>query len=86
MVSSSFTEVNNDQAASSDPGLFFSNHIYGQRCNLSKLVQSQISVNSSVGLQQVIQLVSNSLLQQSFLSTHPVLDNPNTGSVVPVTS
>ena len=28
MVSSSFTGVNNGQAASSDPGLYFSNHIH----------------------------------------------------------
>ena len=54
--------------------------------NLSKLVQSQISVNNPVGLQQVIQPFSNNLPQQTFLSTHPVLGNPNTGSVVPVTS
>ena len=50
MVSSSFTGVNNVQAASSDPRLYFSNHIYGQRHNLSILVQSQISVNNPVGL------------------------------------
>ena len=85
-VSSSFTGVNNGQAASSDPGLYFSNHIHGQRHNLSNLVQSQISVNNPVGLQQVLQPVFNNLPQQTFLSTHPVLGNPNTGSVVPVTS
>ena len=84
MVSLSFTGVNNGQAASSDPGMFFSNHIHGQRHNLSNLVQSQISVNNPVGLQQVIHPVSNNL--QNFLSTHPVLGNPNTGSVVPVIS
>ena len=78
--------VNNAQAASSDPRLYFSNHIHGQRLNLSKLVQSQFSVTNPVGLQQVIEPVSNSLPQQTFLSTHPVLGNPNTGSVVPVTS
>ena len=33
-----------------------------------------------------IQPVSNNLPQQIFLSTHPVLDNPSIGSVVPVTS
>ena len=38
MVSSSFTGVNKVQAASIDPGLYFSNHIHGQRHNLSKLV------------------------------------------------
>ena len=86
MVSSSFTGVNNGQAASSDPGLYFSNHIHRQRHILSNLVQSQISVNNPVGLQQVIQPLSNNLPQQTFLSTHPVLGNPNTGSVVPVTS
>ena len=59
MVSSSFTGVNNGQAASSDPGLYFSNHIHGQRLSLSNLVQSQISVNNPVGLKQVIQPVSN---------------------------
>ena len=59
MVSSSFTGVINGQAASSDPGLYFSNHIHGQRHSLSNLVQSQISVNNPVGLQQVIQPVSN---------------------------
>ena len=85
MVSSSFTGVNNGQAASSDPELYFSNHIHGQRHNLSNLVESQISVNNPVGLQQVIQPVSNNLPQQTFLFTHPVLVNPNTGSV-PVTS
>ena len=88
MVSSSFTGVNIDQAASSDPGLYYSNHIHGQQHNLSNLVRSQLSVNNSIGLQQkqVIQPVSNNLPQQTFLSTHPVLGNPNTGSVVPVTS
>ena len=50
------------------------------------LVQSQISVNNPVGLQQVIPPVSNNLPQQTFLSTHPVLGNRKTGSVVPVTS
>ena len=49
------------------------------------MVRSQVSVNNPVGLQQVIQPVSNNLPQQTFLSTHPVLGNPNTGSVVPVT-
>ena len=86
MVSSNFTGVNKGQADSSDPGLYFSNHIHGQQHNLSNLVQSQISVNNPVGLQQVIQPVSNNLPQQTFLSNHPVLGNPNTGSVVPVTS
>ena len=66
LVSSSFTGVNNDQAASNDPGLYFSKHICGQRHNLSNLVQSQISVNNPVGLQQIIQLVSNNLPQQTF--------------------
>ena len=78
--------MNNGQAASSDPGLYYSNHIHGQQHNLSNLVQSQVSVNNPVGLQQVIQPVSNNLPQQTFLSTHPVLGNPNTGSAVPVTS
>ena len=86
MVSSSFTGVNTGQVASRDPGLCFSNHFHGQRHNLSNLVQSQISVNNPVGLQQVIQPVSNNLPQHIFLSTHPVLGNPNIGSVVPVTS
>ena len=86
IVSSSFTGVNNGQAASSDRGLYFSNHIHRQRHNLSNLVQSQISVNNPVGLQEVIQPVSNNLPQQTFLSTHPVLGNPNTGSKVSVTS
>ena len=86
LVSSSFTGVNNGQAASSDPGLYYSNHIHGQQHNLSSLVRSQVSVNNPAGLQQVIQPVSNNLPQQAFLSTHPVLGNPNTGSVVPVTS
>ena len=66
MVLSSFTRVNNNQAASSDPGLYFSNHLPGQRHNLSNLVQSQVSVNNPVGLQQVIQPVFNSLPQQNF--------------------
>ena len=78
--------MNNGQAASSDPGLHCSNHIYGQHHNLSNLVRSQVSVNNPVGLQQVIQLVSKNLPQQTLLATHPVLGNPNTGSVVPVTS
>ena len=86
LVSSSFTGVNNGQAASSDPGLYYSNHIHGQQHNLSNLVRSQVFVNNPVGLQQVIQPVSNNLPQQTFLSTHPVLGNPSTGSVVPVTS
>ena len=86
LVSSSFTGVNNGQAASSDPGLYYSNHIHGQQHNLSNLVRSQVSVNNPVGLQQVMQPVSNNLPQQTFLSTHPVLGNPNIGSVVPVTS
>ena len=86
LVSSSFTGVNNGQAASSDPGLYYSNHIHGQQHNLSNLVRSQVSVNNPVGLQQVIQPVSNNLSQQTFLSTHPVLRNPNTGSLVPVNS
>ena len=85
LVSSSFTGVNHGQAASSDPGLYFSNHIYRQQHNLSNLVRSQVSVNNPVGLQQVMQSVSNNLPQQTFLSTNPVLGNPNTGSVVPVT-
>ena len=51
MVSSSFTGANKGQAASSDPGLYFSNHIHGQQHNLSNLVQSQIPVNNPVGLQ-----------------------------------
>ena len=66
MVSSSFTGVNNGQAASSDPGLLFSHHIHGQRHNLSNLVQSQISVNNPVGLHQVWQPVSNNLPEQTF--------------------
>ena len=86
LVSPSFTGVKNGQAASSDPGLHYSNHIHGQHHNLSNLVRSQVSVNNPVGLQQVIQPVSNNLPQQTLLSTHPVLGNPNTGSVVPVTS
>ena len=86
LVSSSFTGVNNGQAASSDPGLYYSNHIHGQQHNLSNLVRSQVSVNNPKGLHQVIQPVSNNLPQQTFLSTHPVLGNRNTGSVVPVTS
>ena len=67
MVSSSFTKANNGQAAFCDPGLYFSSHIHGQRHNLSNLVQSQISVNNPVGLQQVIQTVSNTLPQQFFV-------------------
>ena len=86
LVSSSFTGVNNGQAASSDPGLNYSKHIHGQQHNFSNLVRWQVSVDNPVGLQQVIQPVSNKLPQQTFLSTHPVLGNPNTGSVVPVTS
>ena len=86
MVSSSFTGVNKGQAASSDPGLYFNNHIPGQRHILSNLIQSQVSVINPVGLQQVIQPVSNNSPQQTFLSTHPVLGNPNTGSLFPVTS
>ena len=86
MVSSSFTVVNKGQAASSDPGLYFRNHIPSQQHNLSILVQSHISVNVPVGLQHVIQPVSNNLPQQTFLSSHSVLGNPNTGSVVTVTS
>ena len=86
MVSSSFTRVNKGQATSIDPGLYFSNHIRGKQHNLSNLVQSQISVNNPLGLQKVIQPVCNSLPQQTFLSIHPVLVNPNTGSLVPVTS
>ena len=86
LVSPSFTGVNNGQAASSDMGLHYSNHIHGQYHNLSKLVRSQVSVNNPIGLQQVIQFVPNNLPQQTLLSTHPVLSNPNTGSVVPVTS
>ena len=78
--------MNNGQAASSDPGLYYSNHIHGKQYNLLNLVRSQVSVNNPVGLRQVIQPVSNNLLQHTFLSTHPVLGNPNTGSVVPVTS
>ena len=86
LVSSSFSGVNNGQAASIDPGLYFSSHIHGQRHNLSNLVQSQISVDNPVELQQVIQPVSNNLPQQTSLSTHPVLGNPSTGSLVPATS
>ena len=78
--------MNNGQAASKDPGLYYSNHIHGQRNNLSNLVRSQVSVKNPEGLQQVIQPVSKNLLQQTFLSTHPVLGNPNTVSVVAVTS
>ena len=78
--------MNNVQAASSDPGLYFSNQIHRQQHNLSNLVQSQISVNNPVGLQQVVQPVFNNLPRQTFLSTHSELGNPNTGSVVPVTS
>ena len=86
LVSSSFTGVNNGQAASSDPGLYYSNHIHGQQHNLSNLVRSQVSVNNPVGLQQVIQPVSNNLPQQTFLSTHPVLQtsgNPTFPSTHP---
>ena len=86
LVSSSFRGVNNGQAASSDPGLYYSNPIHGQQHNLSNLVRSQVPVNNPVGLQQVMQPVSNNLPQQISLSTHPVQGNPNTGSVVPVTS
>ena len=86
LVSPSFTGVNYGQAASSDPGSHYSNHIHGQQHNLSSLVRSQVSVNNPVGLQHVIQPVSNNLPQQTFLSTHPVLGSPNTGSVVPLTS
>ena len=86
LVSSSLTGVNNGQAASSDPRLYYSNHIHGQQHNLSNLVRSQVPVNNPVGLQQVMQPVSINLPQQTFLSTHPVLGNPNTGSVIPVTS
>ena len=57
IVASSFTGVYNVQAASSDPGLYFSNHIHKQRHNLSNLVQSQSFVNNPVGLQQVNQLI-----------------------------
>ena len=78
--------MNNGQATFGDPGLYYSNHIHKQQHNLSNLVRSQVSVNNPVGLQQVIQPVSNNLPQQTFLSTQPVLGNPNTGSVVPVTS
>ena len=78
--------MNNGQAASSDLGLFYSNHLHGQQHNLSNLVRSQVPVNNPVGLQQVMQTVSNNLPQQTFLSTRPVLGNPNTGSVVPVNS
>ena len=66
LVSSSFTGVNNGQAASSDPGLYYNNHIHGQQHNLSNLVRSQVSVNNPVGLQQVIQPVSNNLPLQIF--------------------
>ena len=86
LISSNFTGVDKGQAASSDPGLHYSNHIHGQHHNLSNLVRSQVCVNNPVGLQQVIQPVSNNLPQQTLLSTHPVLGNPNTGSIVPVTS
>ena len=78
MVSSSFTGVNKSQAAYSDSVLYFRNHIHEQQHNLSNLVQSQISVNNPVMLQQIIQLVSINLSQQTFLSTHPVLGNPKT--------
>ena len=66
LVSSSFTGVNNGQAATRDPGLFYSNHIHGKQHNLSKVVRSQVSVNNPVGLQQVMQPVSNNLPQQTF--------------------
>ena len=66
LVSSSFTGMNNGQEASSDPGLYYSNHIHGQQHNLSNLVRSQVSVNNPVWLQQVIQPVSNNLHQQVF--------------------
>ena len=72
LVSSSFTGVNNGQAASSDPGLYYSNHIHEQQHNFSNVVRSQVSVTNPVGLQQVMQPVSNNL---------PLLGNPNTGSV-----
>ena len=65
--------MNNGQAASSDLGLYFSNHIHGQQHNLSNLVRSQVFVNNPVGLQQVMQPVSKNLPRQIFLSTHPVL-------------
>ena len=48
---------------------------------ICRISLSRISVNNPVGLQQVIQVVSNNLLQQTFPSTHPVLGNPNTGSL-----
>ena len=86
MVSSSFTGVNKSQAAYSDSVLYFRNQIHEQQHNLSNLVQSQISVNNPVRLLQIIQLVSINLSQQTFLSTHPVLGNPNTRSVEAVTS
>ena len=59
LVLSSFTGVNNGQAASSDPRLYFSNHIHGKQHNFSNLVHSQVFVNNPVGLQQVMQPVSN---------------------------
>ena len=40
LVSSSFTGVNNSQAASSDPGLYYIKHSHGQQHNLSNLVRS----------------------------------------------
>ena len=49
LVSSSFTGVNNGQAASSDPGLYYTNLIQGQQHNLSNLVRLQVSVNNPVG-------------------------------------
>ena len=48
-VSSIFTGVNSGQAASSDPGLYYSNHIHGKQHNLWSLVRSQVSVNNPVG-------------------------------------
>ena len=42
MVTSSFAGVNNGQAASRDPGLYFSNQIQEQRHILSILVQQQL--------------------------------------------
>ena len=50
LVSSSFTGVNNGQAASSDPRLYYSNHIHGQQHNLSNLVRLQVSINNPVWL------------------------------------
>ena len=82
-------DVNNGLAASCDHGLYFSNHMEEQRHSMSNLLQLHLSLRSvknSVSLQQFIQPVCKNLLQQTVLSSYPLLGNPNTGSIVPVTS